>query len=364
MIYAYKHLKHRIEDFHINIAYFFEQLFTHDPAAYDESTLLKSEFIPIVNRSPSTLRSNLEKITIDYHALKDPEKQKIKEAFTANSDIRILCEDVNILPVKYDALPEDIRETLKNFLTKLWEDYPLNQLLEAACGTVQEHFDAFVSETHQCALICPFCGLHGLKPSGSINRDAYDHYIPKALYPFISINFQNLFPICHECNSDEKKATDTLYEAGVRRPVFFPFDETFQSSELLIAVTPEENYNQVSYKTLLSEIKWSYAITLSGKDDERIRSWDAVFRIKRRYKEKILRYQLEWYDEVVRLYRRERKKGTSFTNFKKEVIEETEYQKLISPLGILRHSYFQFLLASPDIESKLEEEIQRPKSVA
>ena len=121
------------------------------------------------------------------------EKLIVQQAFTANSDIENLCKDVTILPIKYDALPNGIRDLLKAFLTKLWEDFPMNNLLEADCGTVQEHFNSFVSSKHQQALVCPFCGLNKLKTSESINRDAYDHYIPKGFYPFISINFKNLF---------------------------------------------------------------------------------------------------------------------------------------------------------------------------
>lgn len=357
MIYAYRHLAHRIENFNANIAHFFEQLFANDLAAYDENVLLQAAFIPIVNRSRVSLKDNLVAITLAYHALSANEKLEVQQAFQLNSNIQNLCNDTTALPVKFDALPNAIRGLLKDFLTMLWEDFPQNALLEASCGTVQEHFVAFVSSAHQQALVCPFCGLNKLKTSESINRDAYDHYIPKAFYPFISINFQNLFPICHECNSDEKKATDTLYNGAARRQVFFPFDTTYQPAQLSISVTPTEAYNPTNFKTLLYDITWHYTLLLAGNPDPRLTSWDEIFHIKRRYTENVLRYQTEWYDELIMRYKRELNKGTSFNDFMTEIVEDAEYQKLISPFGILRHSYFTFLFSIPDFETKLNETI-------
>ena len=355
MIYAYKHLPNRIENFHANIVHFFEQLFANDLAAYDENVLFQAPFIPIVNRSRDSLKNNLSAITVAYHVLSGAEKLQVQQAFTANANIENLCKDITALPVKYNALPVGIRELLKTFLTKLWDDFPLNDLLEADCGTVQEHFNSFVAATHQQALVCPFCGLNKLKTSESINRDAYDHYIPKGFYPFISINFKNLFPICHECNSDEKKTIDTLYNGTARRQVFYPLDITYQTDQLSITVTPKQQYNPINFKTLLYDIDWTYTITLAGKADPRLKSWDEIFHIKRRYTENVLRYQTEWYEEVIMKFKREKAKGTSFNNFMTEIIEDAEYMKLIAPFGMLRYSYFNFLFSIQDIEIKLNE---------
>ena len=56
-------------------------------------------------------------------------------------------------------------------------------------------------------------------------------------------------------------------------------------------------------------------------------------------------------------YKRELNKGTSFNDFMTEILEDADYQKLISPFGILRHSYFTFLFSIPDFETKLNETI-------
>lgn len=354
MIYTYKYLPHRIEGFHTNIVYFFEQLFANDLAVYDENILLLPVFIPIVNASKVRLRDNLELITRTYNLLTDAEKEQTKLAYSANLDIENLCSNVAQIPFKYEALPITIRKITKDFFTMLWEDYPQNKILENYYGTVQEHFNLFVSHTHQKALICPFCGLNKLKVSESINRDAYDHYVPKALYPFTSINFKNLSPMCHECNSDEKDDTDTLFEDnGTRRLVYFPFDEAYESDNLSIDVNPLEPYNPVTLKTLLYDINWNYSITINGISDIRIKAWDDIFHIKRRYRENILRYQIEWFAELTMKYKRFLGNGIDFDEFKRDLVEDLEFQKYISPLGSLKLTYFKFIFSVIDIETKL-----------
>lgn len=45
-------------------------------------------------------------------------------------------------------------------------------------------------------MICQPCDINGVHHT---KREAYDHYRPKPLYPFNSVNFRNLAPACHEC---------------------------------------------------------------------------------------------------------------------------------------------------------------------
>jgi hypothetical protein len=356
MIYAYRHLPHRIEKFHENFIYFFQKMVEKDLAGYNEKELLKAEFAAIVNNS-GKLVGEMRKIIEQYHLLSESDKTIVKQALTNNCEIENLCANSGgFTPIKYEQISsEAFRNLLKGFLTELWEGYHFVNAIRDNFGTVQEHFNAFVSANHQRALICAFCGLYPLKPNESIHRNAYDHYIPKSLYPFISINFHNLFPICHECNSDEKTKADTLFNGGARRQVFYPLDANFSSNDLSISVDRREPYNQENYKTLLSDIEWQYSITIAGNADQRITSWDEIFNIKRRYRENILRYQSEWYDEILMKYRREKAKGTSYNSFRNGMIEDAEYQRMISPLGILRHTYFHFLFSNEELENELSE---------
>ena len=55
---------------------------------------------------------------------------------------------------------------------------------------------------------CPYCGIADIKGQHHRLKDAYDHYLPKSIYPFNSVNFKNLAPMCHECNSSYKLAKE------------------------------------------------------------------------------------------------------------------------------------------------------------
>ncbi|MDZ4727667.1 MAG: hypothetical protein SH817_16025 [Leptospira sp.] len=343
----------------MNISYFFEQLFKFNLEHFDESILLDSgnNFNQIVSLSPDVLKKSLKELTESYYKLSEYEKSKVKHAFISNKDIESICKDVKKAPVKYGELQDDFAELLKEFDKKLWVNYPHVDLLKSHCGTIQEHFDEFVSPKHQQALVCPFCGLHKLKPFGSIKRDSYDHYIPKSLYPFTSINFKNLFPMCNECNTDEKKATDTVYKNLVRRKVVYPFDTEYPFDQLRIYVIAREYYSPISLKTMLNDIQWDLEIKIEGYDEEIFESWDEIFNIKRRFSENLLRYQSEWTGELMIKYKIECKKGTCFKSFETELMEIAEYQKLNSPLGILKYSYFLFLFTVPDFEKIISESI-------
>lgn len=355
MIYTYKQLSHPIQGLHVELVYFFEQLFRSAPQHYDETTLLTHDFIKIVNKSPISLKANLIAITEGYYLLTSSEKKIIREAFYANCQIQKLCIDTKLNAIKFKAIKNvNYCKLLKDFLTTLWEDYPQNKFIEKKFGTVLIHFNDFLNPSHQKALVCPFCGLNKLKPSGSINRNAYDHFVPKAMYPFVSINFQNLFPICHECNSDEKKDIDTLYFKNKRRKLLHPADSKYNGQKLSITVIPKESYSTKNLKTLLTDINWEFAINLAGKVDTRLLAWDDIFKIKRRYREHIKIYQTEWFEQLQVRYKRELKKGTSFKSFKDEIKEDTQYLITDSPLGILKYVYYNFLFSIPSFEAKLK----------
>lgn len=56
-------------------------------------------------------------------------------------------------------------------------------------------------------LVCPYCGTSYLEfidtPKPKL-RFHIDHFIPKAMAPYLSLSFYNLIPACNNCNSGEK----------------------------------------------------------------------------------------------------------------------------------------------------------------
>lgn len=120
------------------------------------------------------------------------------------------------------ATHKDLGEQLAAFFTGLYSQSFLNlAVLRAKIGDIADHYKSFVAANQE--QVCPFCGLDRIKGPDHTKREAYDHYLPKALYPFNSVNFRNLAPACHECNSSYKLTKDPLHNPAGRRKAFNPY---------------------------------------------------------------------------------------------------------------------------------------------
>jgi hypothetical protein len=120
----------------------------------------------------------------------------------------------------------------------------------------------------------------------STKREAYDHYLPKALYPFNSINFRNLVPACHHCNSSYKTSKDPAHPlkdpAGEmnRRKFFYPFRTIVQKIEVSVDLAHSDfeafSPTDVSIGFGPAEIA------------EELATWQDVYSVEERYKAKLL----------------------------------------------------------------------------
>ncbi|MDB9380920.1 hypothetical protein PN465_01500 [Nodularia spumigena CS-584] len=342
---------------HDNICYYFDRLFAVEPVPYDINIVLQSDFKKLINSS-NKFKDYLKDIAEKYIALPTGEKDLVKKAYSNHLNIENLCNDAAIEVVKYtEIVNEDFQKLLKEFLTWLWDDYDsLPKALRNEYKDIQDHFNEF--KKVQKGKVCPFCGVSSLKPkTNRKRRNAYDHYIPKAMYPFISINFKNLFPACHECNSDEKKEYDTPFNNYVRQKLIFPFDETYTIDAISINIDPEEEFNVFNFGTLLSDIDWNISFTLNSGTIDVYDAWDNIFKIKIRYKEYIQEYEETWFtDFVLRKFNEEVvSKKSTFQQYKDDLINDSKKLMIKDSLAILKFIYFTFIFSIPGIEEKLKQ---------
>jgi hypothetical protein len=97
--------------------------------------------------------------------------------------------------------------------------------------------------------------------------------LPKGTYPFNSINFQNLAPTCHECNSGYKSVKDPLkYDTKV----FYPFSETKHNLQISLTLNTS-NWQALEPKDVKLEI--------GPKElQDQITAWKDIYGIEERYK--------------------------------------------------------------------------------
>ena len=133
---------------------------------------------------------------------------------------------------------------------------------------------------------CPFCGITDMLGVYHSKREAYDHYLPKGIYPFNSINFRNLVPACHYCNSSYKTSKDVAFTPkdpvgrNQRRKVFYPYATS--SCKCQIEITIDLNTPDIEYLAP-SDVQLTFGSTATR---EEVDTWKDVYGIEERYKAK------------------------------------------------------------------------------
>ncbi len=358
MLYSFKPVNHTIYLFHEHIAHIFRQVFLHDPAKFDDNLLVRPEFLPILNSAKVSIKQPLEEIVQLFHTLPDKGKNQLRQAFITNNNIASF-ENKNIKPIKFTDLNNTvIAAKLKSFFEDLWNDYhQVNQML-TDFGTVKSHYDDLTHEDNCIGIVCPFCGIDTFEPSGGKYREAYDHLLAKADYPFVSINFNLMVPTCHKCNSNEKRKTDTLFnDDGSRRVVYYPYDTSIFLDDLEISVIPDIPYDAYKLESLLKSVSWHFEFRRAGISDERLTSWDDIYQVKRRYFEWLRRLEKVWFGELQQSYKRDYELYVPFNTFRDDFMKKAKYQIANDSMGIIRHTYYSFLFSTKDFENRLFETI-------
>lgn len=212
------------------------------------------------------LKAKIDEIYLIFqNDLDDNQRKLIKYAFIINNKTEKLCEGI-ILPVKLDRLHEVVEKKIKPLFVDFYET-----LLERAKvpGTKKEYYEKLIEEND--FQNCPCCGLIDFEDVESENREAFDHYLPKSKYPFASVNFDNLVPLCHKCNSDRKGDKDPIENGNI---AFYPFSANTHNIGINIVLDKSKNLGELKRKDLV--------IDFLG-DTEKLESWERVFGVKKRY---------------------------------------------------------------------------------
>lgn len=301
MLFPYKYLKHDIEKLQECLDHLFLEVWCKADANVDyDVTLLHPLLQEIINAIyydanipyGEYLYEPIESVYLIFQQLDKPSKSKLAWIYLQNNCVEDLCDDSNgINAYTYDDLTmyhTDLPSTLKKFYEKLYTDVLGLKIIEEKIAKLENHYDEFMKINDEGK--CPFCGINNIKGIYHSTREAYDHYLPKAIYPFNSVNFRNLSPMCHECNSSYKLSKDPINArpkknplksgAGIKRKAFYIFSTIPYTLRLAITIT-NNDINALTPDDI--------QIQLTGADlTEKIQTWSDVFGIEERYKAKCL----------------------------------------------------------------------------
>ncbi|MGB1017778.1 MAG: hypothetical protein ACPGVH_01805 [Chitinophagales bacterium] len=320
MLYSYQYIgPHHIEKFQTYLDFLFFEVWLPATGRFNTSKLdINPEFKDIYTRleiqdsdTGNIFTNKIAQIYEAFAIIDDSEfKEAIKQFYIANNNIEQLCNDKTIIPITYKELEEkqpDLNALLKSFYSKLYgSTSPFNlKIFGELSKELMGKYDFNFMELNTKG-ICPFCGILPLKDNNASYREAYDHYLPKGLYPFNSINFKNLAPMCHECNStyklskvpiDEKdgKNINPIQKTSSRKLAFYPYATD----------NPEiEDYTfeiKINTNDILNIKPEDIELTINVEDnDEKVETWKRVFGIDERYKA-LLCKELEgkaWFTKV------------------------------------------------------------------
>ena len=256
MWYFYKKIDSQDLDSLINqVNSLFRKIFDHE--AYECPDWMKE----------IKLYKDFEKLKQTYELSSNDEMNRLVNAFKQNINIESICK-MEITPISYEELLIDSTDEFQRCIEILEsiQSYLYNNLLklkgfEEKVGTLKKYYEDFYSGTIE--YVCPFCGLDNMLTSKDLFREAFDHYFPRSKYPFVSFLRENLFPICHTCNSTYKGDKDPK-DYG---KTFYPFTSELNDCELLFEIKTGEIVNV--------DIN-------SAKFMDEINTWNELFDIKKR----------------------------------------------------------------------------------
>jgi len=174
---------------------------------------------------------HVESIYGHFAQLTPAQVDQFKQWYHANNDVEKICaNDPAVHIARYADIRgshRDLSEELAVFFKGLYSQQLLNlAALKEKVGDIDDHYNAFM-EVNKVGK-CPFCGMADMQGVYHTKREAYDHYLPKGLYPFNSINFHNLVPACHLCNSSYKTSIALSEEIETWKDIY-GIDERYKA---------------------------------------------------------------------------------------------------------------------------------------
>ena len=306
MLFPYTYVPHQMERMQEFIDFIFIEVWCKAPtlgnfdlSLFDANSDLKElmeKFLWSDAAGADFFYGHVERIYGLFSALTVLQITELNQWYRSNNSVEQICQNNTAIKVaryadiqvaypyhKGDDVKASIFKQLESFFKGLYSQ-PLLGLapVREKIGDINNHYKTFIA-TNRLGK-CPFCGITDLLGVYHTKREAYDHYLPKGLYPFNSINFKNLVPACHYCNSSYKTVYSPAHTpkdpAGEihRRKAFYPYSSTPYEIEISIELSASHVDNIST-----TDIQLSFG---PNNISEEIETWKDVYGIEERYKAK------------------------------------------------------------------------------
>ncbi len=215
--------------------------------------------------------------------LNDTQRKQIKKWYKRSRNLENVCDNKKLFnPIRrkdFEKYSKKLAAALYSFYVDLYEHALKLATIRDKNGTLENHYKAFIKVNNNG--FCPFCGLNTLRSYEMEGHEAYDHYLPKETYPTYSINFKNLVPTCHGCNSIHKFRDSPLVSKtnNGKQKATYPYSLKTPEINLSIKVSIA-NYKEYEHEHI--------DISVSSKTEiEKVRTWYKLYNIEKRYKDEL-----------------------------------------------------------------------------
>jgi|GEM_PF-6774628 len=351
MIYPYLYLTDDIEKLHEYVEAFFDSMLASKNTRFTQS-LIHPKFLPLVIKKGDILLAPMKKIFKAFKILDANNQQLVVSAFKINNSIEELCKG-NLSPMQYPELKKispHLSEQTKKLFKNLYEEIVNQEYFPSK----KQHFQRFRTLNRE-NIICPFCGLSGLFSDGDAldnKKDDYDHWLSKGKFPFSSVNFKNLVPMCGICNQKYKQQKNTIFEVPIkgkpiRKKTFYPYGTNITTNAIRVKIK--------DVTTGLKAGKWNLELEGPIAQTEELESWNRIFDIESRYKNRIIqRYEVSWFTHVTNLYKKRKiEPNFDFKKFQEEILDNVKLPNL-QESAIIEIAYFEYLFSVNNLQLLLD----------
>ncbi len=300
MLRVYKPVNHKIKNVQKLIEFLVIEVWCKADRKLPK-TRLNAELRSIYdNNEYEWFKNSVDKIYALFKdkSLSQADKDKFQKVFINNNEIEKLCNGTNT-PVYSSDFHPIIKDAIVNFFSELYTKFLGWKDVKDNYGNKKDYYDILVSKTNGFKE-CPCCGYGDLKTWFSDNRSAFDHYFPIKHYPLSSVNFDNLAPICDDCNGRGVKGEKDIL-SGSGNKAFYPFSKTHSTINIFV------EFNSSTIPFIINQLKdekfdkKAFQIKYSVASKE-VEVWNKIYKIESRYQGKLADNKCGWFKKAKNIY--------------------------------------------------------------
>ena len=292
MLFPYTYVPHKMEKMQAFIDFIFNEGWCNAPTSGDyclDLFLVRPDLHAVMTalhyddgKGATFFAGYVERIYGLFSSLTAAQINQFQQWYQGNNDLERACaNDPAVHLARYKdviSMHPILGKQLAVFFRGLYDHSLLGlSAFKEEIGDIKDHSKKFFEKNSIGK--CPFCGISDLKGIHHTRREAYDHYLPKFRYPFNSINFRNLAPACHECNSTYKLSKDPASNPAGRRKAFNPYAAAGHTIQIQVTLKHDD-----IDKLIPADITMQFGPAALA---EELDTWKDVYGIEERYKAKL-----------------------------------------------------------------------------